>query len=263
MPAFNVDKYIERSIESVICQKTGYSYLLTIINDGSTDRTLQIIESYKNYDNVEIINQNNRGAACARNRALEEIRGKYIMFLDSDDYLCESAIEELLKRAFSLDADIVEGSIYSLYNDKYYRRTGVHQDSGNKTENNLWGQPWGKVIRAELFENIQFPEKYYYEDTIYSYCIYPYYSRKYTISNFVCVYRKNMLGNSMTSKKEKKAIDTYWIMGYMWNRYGSEMVNMDGAQERTLRHMALCFNRTKKLEPKLQKRALYTCQRFI
>lgn len=184
MPAYNVEKFIKKSIESVLCQKTKYSYVLTIINDGSTDRTWKYLEHYKDYDNINIINQSNRGVASARNLGLSEIQGKYVMFLDSDDLLCDGAVEKMLERAFLLDADIVEGSIYTLYGGKCFRASAIHQDSVDKVENNLWGYPWAKVIRAEIFKSIKFPEKYYFEDTIFSYCIYPYWggSIQYLIS---------------------------------------------------------------------------------
>lgn len=247
MPAYNVEKYIAKSIESVINQKTKYRYVLTIINDGSIDGTWQIVERYKDYDNIILIDQQNKGAASARNRALEKMLGKYIMFVDADDCLCKDAIEKLLDRAFLLDADIVEGSIYSFYKGGYRRKTGIHRDSGNEIENQLWGYPFAKVIRAEVFEKIKFPERYYFEDSIFSYCIYPNYSKKYTISDFVYMYRKNPSGASLGNNGKIKTIDTYWMIGYMWKCFGRELSSDIEFQKKALRHMVLCFNRTKKL----------------
>lgn len=251
MPAYNVDRYIEKSIESVLCQKTKYSYVLIIVNDGSTDETGQCLERYRNRDNIKVIHQSNGGAASARNRGLEIMQSKYIMFLDPDDYLCENAIEKLLERAFLLDADIVEGSADSLYKDKYILHKRIHQDSGMKAVDDLWGEPWGKVMKAEIFKKVKFPEKYYFEDTIFSYCIYPVHSKKYTISDCVYVYRRNTAGATIKSKTEIKAIDTYWIMGYMWKRYGYEKSQDAAFQKKTLRHMVLCYKRTEKLGRKI------------
>lgn len=251
MSAYNVDRYIKQSIESVLCQKTKFSYVLTIINDGSTDSTWKCLEHYKDCNNINILNQNNKGVSSARNRGLQEIQGKYVMFLDSDDCLCEGAVEKMLERAFLLDADIVEGSVYTLYGNNCFRPSAIHQDSADKVENNLWGYSVAKVIKAEIFKSIKFPEKYYFEDTIFSYCIYPYLSKKYTISDFVYKYRKNFKGISISNRKKVKMIDTYWIMGYMWNRYGSEKSNIIGFQEKALNHMVLCFKRTEKLGSKI------------
>lgn len=247
MPAYNVEKYIERSIQSVICQNTKYSCLLVIINDGSTDRTPLLLDHYVKYDNVQVINQNNKGVAGARNRGLENIQGRYIMFLDPDDYLCEGAIEKLLDEAYLSDSDIVEGNAYYLYKDRFLVRRALHRDNGYLAGNNLRGEPWGKIFKADIFKKIKFPEHYYFEDTIFAYCIYPQTDFKYAISDFVYVYRKNPVGTSIRSKKEIKAVDTYYIIGYMWGQHVNKCSDNIEIQKMALGHMVLCFRRCKKL----------------
>ncbi|MCP1639215.1 glycosyltransferase involved in cell wall biosynthesis [Streptococcus gallinaceus] len=91
IPAYNAEKTIEKCIESVLVQ-TGCSYEMIIVNDGSTDRTPEIIERYKKqYDNIVYISQENKGPAIARNVALDKVSGKHILFLDSDDFLTVDA----------------------------------------------------------------------------------------------------------------------------------------------------------------------------
>lgn len=86
MPAYNVEKYIAASIDSIIKQ-TYKNWELIIVNDGSTDTTPEIITAYAAIDSrIKIINQENKGVASARNAGLNHAKGKYISFLDSDDY---------------------------------------------------------------------------------------------------------------------------------------------------------------------------------
>ena len=111
VPAYNVERFVAQCLESALHQKTRYSYIITVVNDGSTDRTSEIIESYstQHSDRMEVINQENRGFSGARNVALKYLRGKYITFLDSDDMLEDGAIESLLSCAESSGSDIVQG----------------------------------------------------------------------------------------------------------------------------------------------------------
>ena len=80
-------------MNSVLSQSTKWSYRVIVIDDGSTDRTGEIIDTYKTDKRVKIIHQENRGYSGARNRGLAELDSKYVTFLDSDDILMPHAIE--------------------------------------------------------------------------------------------------------------------------------------------------------------------------
>ena len=87
VPIYNVDKYLSRCIDSILNQ-TFKNFELILVNDGSTDKSLDICKYYKNIDNRKyIINKKNGGLSSARNAGLEIARGKYIGFVDSDDYI--------------------------------------------------------------------------------------------------------------------------------------------------------------------------------
>lgn len=111
VPAYNAEKFVAHCLESTLHQDTKYSYLITVVNDGSTDRTPEIIESYhvKFPDRIEVINQENKGFSGAKNAALRVLKGRYITFLDSDDVLGEGAVQTLLTEVYMTDADIVQG----------------------------------------------------------------------------------------------------------------------------------------------------------
>lgn len=212
IPVYNSEKYIEECINSIITQKTKYTFLIKIINDGSTDNSLNIIKKYKNYPNIEIINQLNKGHSGARNTGLKIIESKFIMFIDSDDYLAPNAIENLLSYAYKTKAEVVEGN-YHIFN----KRKKIFYTSKNKDlvtthwSETLKGFPWGKVYTADLFENCQFPEGYWFEDTLMKLNIYPKCKKVATIKEVVYYYRQNKDGITFKSKKKFKLLDSYWI----------------------------------------------------
>ena len=113
VPAYNAERFVAEALESVLTQKTKYSYIISVVNDGSTDKTPEILRSYemKYPDRMEVINQENRGFSGARNAALKVLKGRYITFLDSDDVMAGSAIEALLDKADG--NDIIQGGWYT------------------------------------------------------------------------------------------------------------------------------------------------------
>lgn len=214
VPAYNASDYIKECISSVLMQKTSYNYELIVINDGSKDDTLEKINLFKENKHLKIITQENKGFSGARNRGIDESLGKYIMFLDSDDLLCENSIEKLIKTAKEKKADIVQGSYYTFNKNgnKFY--TNITPTEKNK-EISIPGFPWGKVYKAKLFEKVRFPLDFWYEDTIVNYLLARLSNKYVAISDYVYGYRINEKGITFTSKKSKKVLDTYWIIEEM------------------------------------------------
>lgn len=210
VPAYNVERYIKECLDSVLSQNTSFSYIVKVINDGSTDNTTKILETYQNEEHIEIIHQKNRGLSGARNTGLKEINARYLMFLDSDDKLAPGAIESLMKMSQETDADIIEGSYLKFYGSlitKRYRHADEKQSSANK----LYGFAWGKVYKSHLFANIQFPEGYWFEDTSCTLILHPLAKKVSTISQCVYCYRTNFKGISRTSRGKPKCLDSYYI----------------------------------------------------
>ncbi len=109
IPAYNAEQYINETLESLFAQTLDLSeYEVIIINDGSTDSTPDIIKSYcELYNNVTVINQENKGPSLSRNAGLERIKGDTVFFLDADDILEKNALEELYHAMTENHADLV------------------------------------------------------------------------------------------------------------------------------------------------------------
>lgn len=103
--AFNEEKYLRKSIDSVLSQSLD-DFELIIVNDGSTDDTLNIIDSYDD-DRIKLIDQDNIGLGASRNKAMAEASGEYVAFLDGDDWFSPDALETAYGEAKSRDCDIV------------------------------------------------------------------------------------------------------------------------------------------------------------
>lgn len=97
MPAYNSENYVSEAIESV-CKQSFADWELLIVNDGSTDHTPEIIEKYAQKDlRIKVFHRKNEGVSMARNFALNQVRGEYVTFIDSDDVYHIDRLKKLLQ----------------------------------------------------------------------------------------------------------------------------------------------------------------------
>ncbi len=206
VPAYNAAPYIRECLDSVLTQTTTYTFLLRVIDDGSTDETGIILDAYANRDNIEVVHEENCGYSGARNRGLMDICARYVSFLDSDDYLLPGAIECLMKKADEGDFDVVEG------NGIRFGENGTLGPVKTANYRGFWGGPWMKVFKAELFAMFSFPEGYLYEDKIISALILPLAKKKTTVPNQVYAYRIHPGSITQRHDADRRRLDSYWIM---------------------------------------------------
>lgn len=178
IPVFNSENYIERCIKSVLCQ-TFKDIEIIIVNDGSTDKSLSICKKLAENDNkILIINQKNSGVSIARNKGLDCAEGKYISFIDSDDFVANDMIEFLVDNIKKYDSDIATCGIC----DCYAQSDGTIEKKYGKNKNQrgiidcreamqeifINGKvslfAYDKLYRREIFDNLRFPEGKIYED---------------------------------------------------------------------------------------------------
>ena len=112
IPVYNSEKYLKKSIESVMFQ-TYRNLEIILIDDGSTDKSAQICDKYaKNDVRIKVIHKKNEGVSIARNAGIEVSSGDYITFVDGDDWIEKDAIESLHKALINNNSDIVRGNYY-------------------------------------------------------------------------------------------------------------------------------------------------------
>lgn len=188
IPVYNVEKYIERCLNSIIRQ-TYNNIEIIIVNDGTEDKSIEICKKIQLKDNrIKIINQKNAGLSAARNTGIRNASGKYICFIDSDDFVNKEYVRLLLESLIKNDADISvcdflyineEGHTWSrkIKKAKLYSNTEAIRDLLVGIQNTEV-MTWNKLYKLNLFKdnNIYFPEGKLHEDNFTTYKLY-YYSR--------------------------------------------------------------------------------------
>lgn len=165
IPIYNVEKYVGKCVESILNQ-TLKDFELILIDDGSTDGSIAVIEnsiarytqSNGDAEHIRMIQQANAGVSAARNRGLELANGEYVAFIDSDDYVAVDYLEQLYGAALKNDSDMVYcGYIYTSEDGTTLQKKVVGGDGESERYRHM--APWGRIIRKKFIEeyNLRFP----------------------------------------------------------------------------------------------------------
>ncbi len=228
VPVYNVEKYLEKCLESIINQ-TLKNLEIICVNDGSTDNSLQILEDYAKKDQrIKIINKKNRGSGAAKNTGMKNASGEYIGFVDSDDWVDLAMFEKLYDRAKSQKSDMVMCPIYiydnvnqgSEYDLSYFNLDCFNEDFDDafdytKTKEFFFKisvTPTNKIYRTKFLHDIcaKFPEGLIFEDNPFFYKTFLNARNVSLIRDFLYFYRVNR-SNSVMSKADKKYFDVVKI----------------------------------------------------
>ena len=176
VPVYNSQATIERCVESILRQRIDTIEII-LIDDGSQDNSVAVINNMRTkYSNLILIRQKNMGAAQARNTGLDHAKGKYIVFVDSDDVLLDNAIKILLEVAAKYKADLIQGGTAKIFQDGRVISEKEHDkfivlNREQAMENYICtAKPivrfavWGKLFKKELFTHIRFENKRNHED---------------------------------------------------------------------------------------------------
>ena len=135
VPVYNVEKYVEDCLKSVITQEIQGDMEIIVIDDVSTDNSLQVVrDKFEGVPNLQILqNDKNIGLGYTRNAGLRMARGEYIYFMDSDDILQAGALQTLYAAAKKYNADIVHSSAYYELEDEHlhwgtFAEVGIRHD---------------------------------------------------------------------------------------------------------------------------------------
>ena len=212
IPAYNAEKYLQECLNSVLNQ-TYKDVEVVVVNDGSTDGTKSILDTYAvRYSNIKVINTENGGVSRARNIGLDNASGEYIMFLDADDLLVANAVEILLSDLKDNNADIVAGMMNSEVNSDAISYEGtdiaVWFDTDG-VEKSLEDNPFtysscAKLFKRQLLENIRFIEgRKIHEDSYFMFCALIHQPTVVVRNVYVYKYRSNENSASHAAFSEK------------------------------------------------------------
>ena len=224
IPVYNVENYIRECLDSLLQQDLSACEVLCV-DDGSTDKSLAIIQEYKKAhpDVFRIFTQINQGQSVARNKALDEAQGEFIVFLDSDDYYLPNAIATIMAHIQAhpcVDVFYWDCAVTS-EGERYYNLPYISPVEQKIPEYYDWeykkyattpaGCVWGGIYRKSFLDkyHLRMRSGVYYEDELYIYSI-------YTCQGNVCAlhldqpfyyYRTGRDGSTVTSLREKNIKD--------------------------------------------------------
>ncbi|WP_426355796.1 glycosyltransferase [Latilactobacillus sakei] len=232
IPCYNVEKYIEKCIYSIIGQDYN-NFEIILVDDGSTDETLELITKLSYLDDrIKVIHQDNKGRSIARNKGIALSKGEYITFVDSDDYVAPTYLSDLMfginkgadismvnkilvqEGGGNKNSKINRSGDYHIYNT----RDGIKAVLLQKPDNEIWG----KIYRSELLTSESFPRGKIFEDLFAT--LYIMSKAKtiihYEVEDYYYVQREDNTINSKFTKNKMdildmgKKISTYIIQIY-------------------------------------------------
>lgn len=239
VPVYNSERFLPKCLDSIVNQKTKYKFEVICINDGSKDSSQDILNAYKTkYPNIIVISQTNQGISRTRNRGIAEASGKYIGFVDNDDYLNEHYIETILDKAYSTDADMIqvghlrvnpEGTVLAPIHLK--SDTSILSGDVDARINYVSGYIWGGAQKKEIYAQIRFPEGYWYEDMITRVLLMRVAKRIECISECLYYYVVHNTNASKTVWKEKgyKFLDQFYLAKSL-AEYGNQTFGLTNDQ---------------------------------
>ncbi len=174
VPVYNNEDYLEECLDSILNQ-TLKNIEIICINDGSTDNSLQILENYAEKDiRIKLYNQSNQGAGIARNKGIDNSIGKYLCFIDSDDFIIDkNSLEVMFKIANEKNLNMVSGNLRNFSNNKFQKNNNYPEIFHEKRIcPQDYGIPWyyvRNIFKRELIneKNIRFPKYQRGQDPVF------------------------------------------------------------------------------------------------
>lgn len=224
VPVYNVEKYLRKCVDSLLAQDLSpEEYEIILVDDGSTDQGGKICDEYAlSHPNVKVIHQQNGGLSVARNNGIDVAKGKYIQFVDSDDYLEPNVLKALVEKMESDKLDVLRFN-YRNVNEQYEvvepnkdpKRYVNYSDEvcdGLTFLNERLGPACYAcqfLVRRELLADCKFKEGVYFEDTEWAPRMLLKASRAASTDMLVYNYlvREGSITQSVDEKKKRKVLD--------------------------------------------------------
>ncbi len=218
IPIYNVSQYVRECIDSILNQ-SFQDFEIILVNDGSTDDSGEICQFYsENHENIKLFSQINKGTASARNVGIQNSKGKFIWFVDSDDLIKDNSLEfliEIIKE--HQEYDIISFNKLDFSKDEtpiVFNQSKIQYNFFNNIEDYLLHfQNFPSSACLNIFKldyiknnNLYFQENIYFEDEMFNLKVYLYFSPKILVTNHqLYLYRRGII-TSKTSLKENVVI---------------------------------------------------------
>lgn len=173
VPVYNTEKYLKKCLETLVKQ-TLKDFEIIVVNDGSTDDSKKIISKYqKKYNNIKVINQKNQGLSMARNNGVKESKGKYLIFIDSDDYIETNLLKEVDNKIddaevlrFQVITEDEDGNNTKIYNEEPFNEMKGYNAFKHISNYHFVEPAWCYVYQTKYYKNNKFNFKkgVYHED---------------------------------------------------------------------------------------------------
>ena len=239
IPIYNVEKYIRQCLESVINQ-TLKDIEIIVVNDGTKDNSMKIVEEYLSDERIKIINKENGGLSSARNAGMREAQGKYIYFIDSDDFADKEVLSTLYENSENEKMDIVFSN-FSYYNDKTKKEKRAKfifpfKEKISKGYYYLYNgeeiNVWNRLYKKDFLEkyNFQFIEGIIYEDQDFGFKTIILAEKIKYVANYGYKYRVEREGSIMSSQKKEKSLKSVQILKREMSKFFSN-INLNEFQK--------------------------------
>ena len=258
LPVYNVSDCLEKCLDSLL-EQTCKDFEIICVNDGSTDNSLEILERYKDkFDNYQIITTENQGLAQARNTGFPHAKGKYICYIDSDDFIVPEFFEEIFAKT-SASPDIIIFGAKTYYSKSGKLRQGQYSSKNFKKEfdiNKLYSfHPicWNKVYRRDFLikNNISFIDTRMAEDQPFFIQVILAAKKIVILKKDLYIYRKQR-GTSLTGAKKKSdfaPIKNFYYIEEIINKFD---VRKDLKQKIISRNLLKAVSRYPKCSDKIK-----------
>lgn len=229
IPIYNVERYLETCVNSVLTQ-TYSDYEVILVDDGSPDRCGELCDHYAESDSrVKVVHKVNGGLSSARNAGLDIAMGEYVIFVDSDDYWDDNmALEHIQKNLAESNADLLVFPAKRFYEDENrftnilnleverdkVRNENINHAVGYLLQNNIYrAAAWNKVVKKSIVDvhNMRFKVGYLSEDMDWCGDLLLYCSKFDFYENSFYVYRQQRKGSITSGKAEKLVSDKIYM----------------------------------------------------
>lgn len=223
VPVYGVEDYIIKCMDSIVNQ-TMRDIEIIVVNDGTKDKSIELIEKKYQDNRIKIYNKKNEGVAKARNFGIKKAKGQYLFFVDSDDFIKNNTIEILYNKAIEQNYDIVLCDYYKYYNKKkYYHFSLIEHYKENNPLSIITAMPGPvcKLIKRNLFieNNITFLENNSFEDNAIMPLVCGLAKSNFYIKQPLYYYRQRN-GSSLNKEcYDKRWEDIFESLSYLVNKF--------------------------------------------